>query len=185
MQDSVKTNLKDYFFEMKLLFQKQNDLSTLTELLGTQDFTETKPYLTRRKLTPKDDRFKSIELVYETPELVKKICWDLDINLSQIREYFGNPRFHYAPHGSATMIGFFDFENQFTGFETIYTGEVDEKDGKYELNSEDEKFEVKDDLRVSFLSYDIERMKNEKLLPTMVTVAQPLNFLNLNQYKPF
>ena len=167
MQDSVEKNLKDYFFEMKLLFQEQNDLNSLTELLGANEFTETKPYLIRRKLTPKDNRFKSIELVYEKPELVKKICWDIDISLAQLREYFGNPRFHYAPHGSATMIGFFDLENQFTGFETIYPGDASEKDGKYELNSEDGKFEVKDDLRISFVSFDIERMKNEKLLPTM------------------
>jgi len=159
MQDSVKTNLKDYFFEMKLLFQKQNDLNSLTELLGHQEFTETKPYLTIRKLTPKDDRFKYIELVYETPELVKKIRWNFGINLSQLKDYFGNPRFHYAPHGSATMIGFFDLKIQFTGFETICPGEVCEKDGKYELNSEDGKFEVKDDLRVSFVSFDIDRMK--------------------------
>jgi hypothetical protein len=159
MQDSVKTNLKDYFFEMKLLFQKQNDLNTLTELLGNQEFTETKPYLTIRKLTPKDDRFKYIELVYETPELVKKIRWNFGINLSQLRDYFGNPRFQYAPHGSATTIGFFDLKNQFTGFETIYPGEVCEKDGKYEMNGENGKFEVKDDLRVSFLSFNIDRMK--------------------------
>ncbi len=158
MQDSVKTNLKDYFFEMKLLFQKQNDLNTLTELLGTQEFTETKPYLTRRKLTPKDDRFKFIELVYEKPDLVNKICWHLDISFSQLREYFGNPRFHYAP-GSATMIGFFDFKGQFTGFETIYPGDVNEKECKFELYSEDGKFEVKDELKVSFVSYDIDRMK--------------------------
>jgi len=159
MQDSDKTNFKDYFFEMRLLFREQNDLNTLTEILGTEVFTETKPYLTRRKLTSKDDRFKSIELVYETPVLVKKICWNLDINLSQLREYFGNPRFHYAPYGSSTMIGFFDLENQFTGFETIYPGDVNEKDSKYELYSEDGKFEVKDDLTLSFVSFDIERMK--------------------------
>jgi len=145
---------------MKLLFQKQNDLNTLTKLLGTQEFTETKPYLTRRKLAPKDDRFKSIELVYETPELVKKICWNFDVSFSKLREYFGKPIFHYSPHGGATMIGFFDFENQFTGFETIYSGDVNEKGGMYEVYSEDGEFEVKDDLKVSFVSYDIERMKN-------------------------
>jgi hypothetical protein len=159
MQDSGKTNLKEYFFEMKLLFQEQNDLNTFTELLGAKEFTETKPYLTRRKLTPKDNRFKYIELVYETPELINKVCWGLEISLSQLSEYFGNPRFHYAPHGSATMIGFFDLESEFTGFETIYPGEVSEKDGKYELNGEDGKFEVKDDLTVSFVSYDIDRLK--------------------------
>jgi hypothetical protein len=157
MQDSAETNLKDYFFRMKQLFQKQNDLNSLTELLGANEFTEAKPYLTRRKLTPQDNRFKSIELVYEKPELVKKVCWDLDISLSQLIEYFGNPRFHYAPHGSATMIGFFDFENQFTGFETIHPGDVREKEGKYELNNEDGTFEVRDDLRISFVSYNIER----------------------------
>lgn len=161
MKDSVRTNLKDYFFEMKQLFREQNDLITLTELLGTGEFTETKPYLTRRKLTPKDVSFKSIELVYETPELVKKICWDLDINLSLLKEYFGTPRFHYVPHGSSTMIGFFK-EDQFTEFETIYPGYVDEKDGKYELNSEDGKFEVKDDLIISFVAYNIALMKKEK-----------------------
>jgi len=57
------------------------------------------------------------------------------------------------------MIGFFDFESQFTGFETICPGDVKEKDGMYEVYREDGTFEVKDDLQVSFVSYDIDRMK--------------------------
>ena len=161
MKDSENSNMKDYFFEMKQLFEEKYDLNTLTGLLSKNDFSEIKPYLTRRKLIPKDSRFKSIELVYETPDLVRKMCWDLNIRLSSLIQYFGRPRFHYAPHGSATMIGFFELDNQFSGFETIHPGEVKENNGKYEIITEDYLKEIKDDLELSFVSFDIERMKNK------------------------
>ncbi|MCU0416336.1 MAG: hypothetical protein MUE33_04030 [Cytophagaceae bacterium] len=151
---------------MKQLFHEQSGLNSLTEILGTCEFSETRPYLTRRKLTPHDKRFTSIELVYETPKEVRKICWYLDVTISELIDYFGEPRFHYSPHGSATLIGFFDSENQFTGFETMYSGSVREKKGKYECYSEDGKFEIKENLKVSYISYDIETMKNKREIPT-------------------
>ncbi|MEZ4804728.1 MAG: hypothetical protein R2852_04390 [Bacteroidia bacterium] len=140
---------------MKKLVQDKSDLKTLTELLSNNSFTETKPYLTRRKLNAEDKRFKYIELVYESPEQVGKIFWHLDINLSRLIEYFGNPRFHFTPHGNSTSIGFFDVENQFTGFETRYPGEVNVKGSKYEVIHEKGLTELKDELNISFVSYYI------------------------------
>jgi hypothetical protein len=158
MEGTINLGLKTYFQEMKVLFQEHNDLNSLTELLGEKEFTETRPYLYRRKLNPRDKRFKYIELVYASPERVSKICWGIDISLSELRRYFDFPIFHYAPHGGATLIGFLNPEGKFTGFETIYPGEVKEKNGRYELISENGEFEVKDDLELSSVSYLIDRM---------------------------
>ena len=155
VQDLSDLSLKDYFSEMKNLFNHKTDLKTLTELLSNGEFTETKPYLVRRQLVPKDERFSSIELVYESSELVQSVFWYLKTNLSSAVELFGDPRFHYVPHGGATMIGFYDHNKQFSGFESNYPGDVKKKLRKYKIIKENGLKEIKDDLDISFISFKV------------------------------
>ena len=152
-----KLNLNVYFDEMKGFLKSTNDLNSLTKLLCEDKYSERKPYLFIRTLIPKDKRFKSIELVYDTPENVLKIRWNLEVELSTLIEYFGSPRFHYAPHGSSTMIGFFDDNGEFTGFESITPGNIQEVDKQLRVIDIDEKETFRNDLNLSFVSFKMEK----------------------------
>lgn len=152
MKDPTRVNLKEYFIQIQHFFRQKRDLESLTELFSNSKFTETKPYLTMRKLEPKNENFRSIELIYEQSKLVKKIRWELELKLSTMKDYFGVLRFHYVPHFGCTKIGFFRSKNQFSGFETMHSGIVAEKGNQIEVNYEDGLIELRQDLNLSFIS---------------------------------
>ena len=96
--------LIEYFKRMEKLIDKSLSLDILTDFFSDNKFTETKPYLTRRKLVPKDKRFNGIEIVYD--EKVKAIVWDLNISLSNLTKAFGKPIMHNSHYDDSTEFAF-------------------------------------------------------------------------------
>ena len=102
--------LKEYFHYFENNLQKDVDLEQLTELFTELPYKETKPYLTRRLLLPKDERFKEIEIVYEINNndrnKVKAIVWDFKITLRELVRFFGKPILHYEPYSDSAIFAF-------------------------------------------------------------------------------
>ena len=97
-------SLYEYFKRMEKLIDKSISLNILTNFFTDKEFTETKPYLTRRKLLPKDKRFSKIEIVYD--EKIKAIVWDLNISLSNLTKTFGKPIMHNNYYDESTEFAF-------------------------------------------------------------------------------
>jgi len=133
--DQQTAELKKYWSDIKEMTQQIKHVDDWTAKLSSGDFTESRPYLTRRKLKPTDGRFSYIELVYEHPEAVVSIVWGIELPLSGLIEILGTMRLHYAPAGGGTIIGFFE-GNHFTGFESIYPGCVQHENNEYIVENE-------------------------------------------------
>ena len=97
-------SLTEYFKRMEKLIDKSHSLNILTDFFTDEKFTETKPYLTRRKLVPKDKRFSEIEIVYD--EKIKAIVWDLKISLTNLTKTFGKPIMHNNYYDESTEFAF-------------------------------------------------------------------------------
>lgn len=102
----LRKDLKDYFKMIEESVDDNSDLDTLTKFFTDKPYTETKPYFTRRKLIPKDERFKDIEIVYDEKKDVKAITWEIIINLNQLIQIFGEPVIHNEPYSASTAFAF-------------------------------------------------------------------------------
>jgi hypothetical protein len=101
-----KLSIKDYFQKIELAINSALNVDELTDFFTIQTYLETKPYLTRRKLIPKDTRFKQIELVYKDSNKVDAIVWNITMSLSQLTEIFGEPIIHNEPYSDSTAFTF-------------------------------------------------------------------------------
>jgi len=99
-------SIKDYFKSIEVSIDSALSVDELMDFFSVQNYVETKPYLTRRKLIPKDKRFKQIELVYKDSNKVDAIVWDITMSLSQLTEIFGEPIIHNEPYSNSTAFSF-------------------------------------------------------------------------------
>ena len=129
-------SLADYFQKMESLLNKSLSLDVLTDFFTDEKYEETKPYLTRRKLIPKDKKFSEIEIVYD--EKVEAIVWDIKISLSKLTDIFGNPIMHNEYYSESTA---FAFKSKNPDIEIINTRHPEslkklESENKYEFTTE-------------------------------------------------
>jgi hypothetical protein len=101
-----KMSIKEYFKTVELAIDSALSVDELTDFFSTKPFFESKPYLTRRRLIPKDPRFKKIELVYKDSYKVDAIVWDLTILLSELSDIFGEPIIYNELYSEATAFEF-------------------------------------------------------------------------------
>lgn len=101
-----KLSIKDYFKSIELAIDSALSVDELTDFFNVQTYVEIKPYLTRRRLTPNDTKFKQIELVYKDSNKVDAIVWDITISLSQLTDIFGEPIIHNEPYSDSTAFAF-------------------------------------------------------------------------------
>ncbi len=101
-----KLSILDYFKSIELAIGSELSVGKLTDFFTVHSYSETKPYLTRRRLIPNDTRFKQIELVYKDSNKVSAIVWEITISLSQLTTIFGEPIVHNEPYSGSTAFAF-------------------------------------------------------------------------------
>lgn len=109
VDDLKKLPFKEYFKTIESSLGRNNNVDELTNFFSTQPFSESIPYLIRRKLKPLDKRFHQIELVYDiydNRKNVRAICWDVTLFLSQLIDFFGQPIIHTEPYSDTTAFAF-------------------------------------------------------------------------------
>jgi hypothetical protein len=112
-RDELSTlSFNEYFDYFENSLNKNIDLEQLTELFTEIPYQEKKPYLTRRLLSPKDERFKEIEIVYDinNSNKVKAIVWSFKITLRELVNIFGKPIQRYESY-SDSLIFLFSSKN--------------------------------------------------------------------------
>ncbi len=102
----VNLDLEEYFRVLGKLNFNQLTLEYLTELFTEKKYLDRKPYLFRRQLTPFDNRFNLIEVVFDESKKVKAICWDLKLKYGDLKKYFGNPILNYSAYSECTEFAF-------------------------------------------------------------------------------
>lgn len=100
--------LKDYFKRVESGLDSSVTVDWLTGLFTDLPYEEKKPYLVRRQLQSTDDRFRNIEIVYDTDERVKAIVWNFRnwLSLTQLTEWFGEPIVYNEPYSNTTAFAF-------------------------------------------------------------------------------
>ncbi len=154
-------SLKEYFKLMIDTIPNVCSVEELTHFFTEEPFTETKPYLTRRILNPKDKRFKNIELVYEECSYVSAIVWELNITLSQLKDIFGEPVINNEPYSDSTSFAFSSANKNISIIKTRHPKWltwVKEKNSFEYLNSNNQKVELVDP-DFSFIQIDLTKHK--------------------------
>lgn len=106
-EDLMGLELKDYFKKLANASYSEVTLEELTNLFTNHPFADPKPYLYRRQLSPIDNRFTNIELVYDDEKRVHAITWAIEISLKELQEIFGTkPILQFTPHGESTLFYF-------------------------------------------------------------------------------
>jgi hypothetical protein len=134
-------SLPDYFRYFESRLSRNIDLDSLTAFLSDQPFTEYKPYLTRRKLNPFDNRFNEIEIVYHDNRKVGAIVWELPISLTQLTECFGQFIVHNFYYDRSTEFAFLSKNKELEVIKTRHpeylTALSDSKSFEYENEQKD------------------------------------------------
>jgi hypothetical protein len=131
--------LKSYFKTVESMLKSSNTLGELTDFFTIEPFTDSKPYLTTRKLIPLDKRFKTIELVYKDSTKVDAIVWEIDITLSELIDIFGNPIIHNEPYSDSTAFAFQSDNPCIEIIKTRHPKWLTKVDGKESFEYEDQK----------------------------------------------
>lgn len=150
-------SLNEYFNLMIVAIPNVCNVEDLTHFFTDEPYSETKPYLIRRKLNPKDKRFKNIELVYEDPNKVSAIVWEINITLTQLKDIFGEPLFNNEPYSNSTSFTFHTANKNISIIKTRHpkwlTWEQEKNTFEY-LNSNNQKVELVDP-DFSFIQIDL------------------------------
>ncbi len=150
-----KLSLKSYFKTFEKALDKSHDVDSLTKIVTSKPYSQTKPYLTRRQLKPIDERFSQIELVYEKSSKVKAIVWELDICLSQLIELFGEPIIHNEPYSNTTAFTFRSGNNKIEIIKTRHSKWLRPNGNKIALEYIDENELEIVDPTFSFVQFNI------------------------------
>lgn len=112
-------SIDEYFHTLLRIINTNNcNLVYLTDLLSDQpeNFSEYKPYLTRRKLSSVNKNIEEIELVYDDQLNVRAILMVIKLNLKKLREIFGREKTGFEPVFDSTA---FHFESNYDKISTI------------------------------------------------------------------
>jgi hypothetical protein len=152
-----KLSLKDYFKTIELAINKALSIDKLTDFLSVDPYSETKPYLTRRQLIPKDKRFKQIELVYKDSNKASAIVWDMTISLSQLTDIFGEPIIHNEPYSDSTAFAFRSNNQDIEIIKTRHPKWLTKFEGKniFEYQDKDNQKVKLVDPEFSFIQFDL------------------------------
>ena len=156
-----KLSIKEYFKLMDSTIPNVCNVEDLTHFFTDEPFSETMPYLIRRKLNPNDKRFKNIELVYEDRNKVSAIVWDINISLSQLKDIFGEPVINNEPYSNSTSFAFSSANENISIIKTRHPKWltlVKEKNTFEYLNSNNQKVELIDP-DFSFIQIDLTKDK--------------------------
>jgi hypothetical protein len=97
----------EYLKNFEKEIQKNTTLEALTKHFSKDgNYRTEKPYLYRRKINSSDPRFESFEVVYDKPEKINAIVFDLKIKLSELEALFGAPIIHNEPYDETTAFAF-------------------------------------------------------------------------------
>ena len=123
-------------------FEKEIQINTTLEALtkhfsNDNNYQTEKPYLYRRKIKSVDPRFESFEIVYDKPEKINAIVFDLKIKLSELEALFGAPIIHNEPYDETTA---FAFKSTNPAIEIIKT-----RHPKWLTNTKEKEFEYSED----------------------------------------
>jgi hypothetical protein len=159
-----KLSIKDYFKSMELAIDSALSVDELTAYFTNQPYVETKPYLTRRKLTPNDTRFKQIELVYKDSKKVDAIVWDFTISLSQLTDIFGAPIIHNEPYSDSTAFAFKSNNQDIEIIKTRHPKWLTMIKGKkaFEYQDEDNQKVELIDPEFTFIQFDLQKMERTR-----------------------
>ncbi|MFN5844190.1 MAG: hypothetical protein ACK46O_00640 [Flavobacteriia bacterium] len=150
-------SLKEYFKLLIDTVPNVCNVEDLTHFFTDEPYSETKPYLIRRKLNPKDKRFKNIELVYDDRNKVSAIVWDINITLTQLKDIFGEPLINNEPISNSTSFAFPSTNKNISIIKTRHrkwlTWEQEKNTFEY-LNSNNQKVELVDP-DFSFIQIDL------------------------------
>jgi hypothetical protein len=119
--DFQKLTINEYFKEIETVISNNVDLDKLTNFFTEKPFTETRPYLTRRKLKPIDKRFKYIEIVYSDNKKVKAILWKYNSSLNELEDIFGKANIHNTPYDNSTVFYFISKNPYIERISTIHS----------------------------------------------------------------
>jgi|SRR6218665_217323 len=155
-EELKKMSIKDYFKFFESFISKNSNIDGLTNLFTDKEFVDKKPYLYRRALSSRDDRFCKIEIVFDDENKLRAIVWDLEILLSDIVEIFGDFKLVNEPFSNTTAFIFESSNPQISEFKTRCSGWL-----------------VKSDSLESFVFYDQEKQNIEVHNPKV-------SFLQLN-----
>lgn len=102
-----RLSTREYLKNFEKEIQKNTSVEALTKHFSSDDNSHTeKPYLYRRKIKSADRRFESFEIVYNNPEKINAIVFDLKIKLSELETLFGAPIIHNEPYDESTAFAF-------------------------------------------------------------------------------
>ena len=154
-----KLSIKDYFKSIELAIGSALSVDKLTGFFTVQNYIETKPYLTRRRLMPNDTRFKQIELVYKDSNKVDAIVWDITISLSQLTDIFGEPIIHNEPYSDSTAFAFKSNNQNIEFIKTRHPKWLTIAKGKkvFEYQDEDNQKVELVDPEFSFIQFDLDK----------------------------
>ncbi|MEJ8844566.1 hypothetical protein WG954_19390 [Lacibacter sp. H375] len=108
----------------------------------------------RRKIKSTDRRFESFEIVYDKPEKINAIVFDLKIKLSELEALFGAPIIHNEPYDESTA---FAFKSTNPDIEIIKTRHpkwlTKNKEKEFEYSEDNNSYKLSDP-EFSFIQFD-------------------------------
>jgi hypothetical protein len=146
----------EYLRSFEKEIQRNTTLETLTKHFSNDDDYHTeKPYLYRRKIKSPDPRFERFEIVYDNPEKINAIVFELKIKLSELETLFGAPIIHNEPYDETTAFAFKSTNPDIEIIKTRYPKWLTKiKEMEFEYPEDNNSYKLIDP-EFSFIQFDI------------------------------